>query len=29
VLGEVALEIGAELERFLAEHTRGDEPPLG
>ncbi|MER7006465.1 PAC2 family protein [Dactylosporangium sp. NPDC000555] len=22
-------EIGAELERFLAEHTRGDEPPLG
>jgi predicted ATP-grasp superfamily ATP-dependent carboligase len=21
-------EIGAELERFLAEHTRGDEPPL-
>jgi hypothetical protein len=22
-------EIGAELERFLAEHTRGDDPPLG
>jgi predicted ATP-grasp superfamily ATP-dependent carboligase len=24
-----AEEIGAELERFLAEHTRGDEPPIG
>ncbi|WP_432976305.1 proteasome assembly chaperone family protein [Dactylosporangium sp. CA-233914] len=22
-------EIGAELERFLAEHSRGDEPPIG